>query len=281
MKKVFRALCLIAMVALVATSCKKNEETKSIAVNIGEVAGYQSNPDFDGAKAYFDPNDGYKVKWNQGDQIMVYNLSTSNPSESECARFEAQQGGSGHAQFALADGESMGSKKDQIFVFFQADKAERKVGALKGNTETFEVLPTQTYDATYKMDPNAMVMASISDYAANNLGTFNMQHIFGFVNIGVAHNKPSTAITVDKIVIRDAAWNLTGELDLKLPEVDPQEFTSLMNQLETYGPEDANYVNHSIPMDSLLKTLKEDRLLEHWKPTWLSYKEEELKLLLA
>lgn len=40
-------------------------------------------------------------------------------------------------------------------------------------------------------------------------------------------------------------------------------------------------VHKTIPMDSLLKTLKEDRLLEHWKPTWLSYKEEELKLLLA
>jgi hypothetical protein len=34
-------------------------------------------------------------------------------------------------------------------------------------------------------------------------------------------------------------------------------------------------------MSALLKTLKEEGLLENWKPTWLSYTDEELKLLTA
>lgn len=229
------------MVALVATSCKKNEGVKSIDANIGEVSGYASNPDLDGMKAYFDPNDGNAFKWNQGDQIMVYNLSANNPSESECAIFEAETGGSGHSHFVLADGQSLGSKKDQVFVFFQADKAERAIKTIGNNTETFKVLPTQTYNPEYKMDENAMVMASVSDYATNGLGTFFMQHIFGFVNIGVGHNKPATDITVDRIVITDPHTNLTGELDLKLPEVDPNEFTSLMNELATGND---NYASH-------------------------------------
>lgn len=240
MKRVFRALCLVAMVALVATSCKKNEGTKSIDANIGEVSGYRTNPAFDGSKAHFDPSNN-QFKWDQQDQIMTYNLSNSNPSESECAIFEAEQGGSGRAHFIFADGESLGSKKDQILVFYPAAKAERALGINGNNTETFKVEATQTYNPTYKMDPNSMVMAAVSDYASNDLGTFHMQHIFGFLNIGVAHNKPATDITIDRIVITDPHTNLTGELDLKLPEVDPNEFTTLMNELESG---DDNYASH-------------------------------------
>jgi hypothetical protein len=40
-----------------------------------------------------------------------------------------------------------------------------------------------------------------------------------------------------------------------------------------------NPVHKLIPITSLLKTLKEEGLLENWRPTWLSYTEEELKLL--
>ena len=239
MKRVFRALCLVAMVALVATSCKKNEGTKSIDANIGEVSGYRTNPDFDGSKAHFDPSN-YQFIWDQQDQIMTYNLSNSNPSESECAIFEAEKGGSGRAHFIFAENESLGSKKDQILVFYPAAKAERMIQTNGNNIETFKVEATQDYNPTYKMDPNSMVMAAVSDYATNDLGTFHMQHIFGFVNIGIAHNQTGD-ITVDKIVITDPHTNLTGELDLKLPEVDPNEFTTLMNELESG---DANYASH-------------------------------------
>lgn len=40
-----------------------------------------------------------------------------------------------------------------------------------------------------------------------------------------------------------------------------------------------NSVHKLIPMSALLKTLKDEGFLENWKPTWLSYTEEELKLL--
>lgn len=40
-------------------------------------------------------------------------------------------------------------------------------------------------------------------------------------------------------------------------------------------------VHKLIPMSTLLKTLKEEGLLENWKPTWLSYTADELKLLTA
>ena len=38
-------------------------------------------------------------------------------------------------------------------------------------------------------------------------------------------------------------------------------------------------VHKIIKMSDLLKTLKADRLLENWKPTWLTYTKEELELL--
>jgi hypothetical protein len=230
MKKVFKTLCLVAMVALVATSCKKNEETASISVEMGEISGYQENPSFDGSKAYFTPGTN-SFAWSLGDSIVVYNVDKKNPLNSESAIFVAQNGGSGHAQFEYTDN-PLGSRKDQILVFYSSDKANQALNTNGNNIETFVVDPVQHYNPAYKMDPKSMVMASVADNASNTLGTFSMQYIFGFVNIGVGHNdSPATSKTVDKIVIRDAHWHLTGALKLKVDAVDPMRFTTLMNQL--------------------------------------------------
>jgi hypothetical protein len=227
------------MVALVATSCQKKEEGAEFNVSFGETYGFQAGPSFDGQKAYLDPTDGYKFKWNDGDQVMVYNLS-SNYEESVAEVFTADEGSEGQA-IARFTGEPVGLKKDLgFFVFYNADKA---TGAplQAGNKETFTVPATQDYDHDYLIDPSALMMACpLAATQGNHINNFTLQHIFGFLNVAVGGFE--SGLLVDNIVVTDAEWNLNGQLDLKLPEVDAQIFTSLMEDLENPAIPEATYM---------------------------------------
>lgn len=240
MKRVFRTVCLIAMVALVAVSCKKKEEESAkFTMNFGETSGFQAGPSFDGSKAYFDPTDGYKFKWNAGDQVVIYNLA-SDYTQSNSEIFTAATDGAR----VVFEGSPIGSRKDiGYFVFYNADKAHQDLKEF--NTETFEVGRTQTYDPTCYADPHALVAACTTEESADgHASAFTVNHIFGYLNVAVGATVEG--VQVDSIVVNDAMWNLTGELDLKLPEVDAQKFTRLMNMLENnneqYATELADYL---------------------------------------
>jgi hypothetical protein len=222
------------MVALVATSCKKKEEAVKFELSFAETTGFEAGPSIDDEKAYLDPNDSYKFKWNEGDAVMVYNLSKTNPAASVCGLYQSAPGSEGQA-VASFSGVPLGAKKDAgFFVFYNPEKAH---GDLQNNRETFTVAGTQTYDPAYLMDPTTLVMASEAEVVDEIVVRSTMKHIFGFLNVAIADNLGSKKVS--KIVVRDAMWNLTGDLDLNLTEVDTDEFTTLLNQLETSGDTEA------------------------------------------
>lgn len=232
MKRVFKIVCLIAMVGLVAVSCKKKEDRAEYTVSFGETYGFQAGPSFDGSKAYFDPTDGYKFKWNAGDQVVIYNLA-SDYTQSNSEIFTAVTDGAR----VVFEGSPIGSRKDiGYFVFYNANKAHRDLKEL--NTETFEVKRTQTYDPTCYADPTALVAACTTGESGDgHASTFTVNHIFGYLNVGIGGF--NNGITVDSIVVTDNKWNLTGELDLRLPQVDANEFSNLLTLLE--GNDEAAY----------------------------------------
>jgi len=236
MKRVFKTVCLIAMVGLLAVSCKKKEEESAkFTMNFGETSGFQAGPSFDGSKAYFDPTDGYKFKWNAGDEVVIYNLA-SDYTQSNSEIFTAATDGAR----VVFEGSPIGSRKDiGYFVFYNADKAHRDLKEL--NTETFEVKRTQTYDPTCYADPHALVAACTTEESGDgHASAFTVNHIFGYLNVAIGGF--NTGITVDSIVVTDNKWNLTGQLDLRLPEVNASQFNTLLNMLETGNDEDA-YIN--------------------------------------
>jgi hypothetical protein len=233
MKRVFKTVCLIAMVGLLAVSCKKKEEESAkFTMNFGETSGFQAGPSFDGSKAYFDPTDGYKFKWNAGDEVVIYNLA-SDYTQSNSEIFTAATDGAR----VVFEGNPIGSRKDiGYFVFYNADKAHRDLKEL--NTETFEVKRTQTYDPTCYADPTALVAACTTEESADgHASAFTVNHIFGYLNVAIGGF--NTGITVDSIVVTDNKWNLTGQLDLRLPEVNASQFNTLLNMLENGNDEDA------------------------------------------
>lgn len=226
MKRVFKTVCLIAMVGLVAVSCKKKEDRAEYAVNFGETYGFQAGPSLDGSKAYFDPYDGYKFKWNVGDEVVIYNLATDH-TQSTCEVFSAMNAG----QESMFMGKPVGARKDiGYFVFYNAEKAHRDLKEF--NTETFEVKRTQTYDPACLADPTAIVAACTTGENNGEPSSFSVQHIFGYLNVAIGGL--SEGVTVDSIVVTDNRWNLTGQLDLRLPQVNSEEFTTLLGYLKNY-----------------------------------------------
>lgn len=247
MKKIIRTLCLVAMVALVTTSCKKKVENTNVTVALQETAGFEAGPGFDGSKAYLDPTDGFNFKWNDNDEIAFYNLS-SNFTESTCTKLTAVSGSEGKTRTQFT-GPNVGAKKDGYFVFFHADKAAgAQTGVLQGegNVETFTVSANQTYDKNRLIDTKALTMAC----ETTDPGVFSLRHIFGFLNVGIGHNNAANG-QVDYITVTDDQWNLTGELSLKLDEVNTEELTTMINRLATNGDDAtyqaalANYLQHS------------------------------------
>ena len=69
MKKTYRmygTLCMVGMMAFLASSCKKNEENANVTIGLPafeEVIGDES-----GERLYVDFNNGNTYKWNGGDE---------------------------------------------------------------------------------------------------------------------------------------------------------------------------------------------------------------------
>ena len=235
MKKIVRTLCLVAMVALVATSCKKKEENANVTVDFEETTGFEVGPSIDGSRAWIDVNNGSVFKWNEHDQIAFYNLS-SDPTRSTCTVLDAVEGSEGKVKTQFT-GPSVGSVQEKgYFVFFHPEKAAAAQGNPlgAGNRESFTVSANQDYNPAYMIDPKSLVMAC----KAPNVGVFTLQHIFGFLNIGIYNG--TSDMVVDYITVEDKVNNLAGNVNLKLDEVDPDELKSMIDHLAQYG-EDATY----------------------------------------
>ena len=228
MKKIVRTLCLIAMVVLVATSCKKEEEKTSITVAFDEITGFEAGPS-DGSKAWIDVFHGSVFKWNDGDEVAFYNLSKSDYLESTCTVLTAVSGSEGKTRTQFT-GANVGAMKDGYFAFYHPDKANgAKSGKLQGsgNRETFTISATQDYNPDYMIDKKSLVMAC----EAESQGVFSLQHIFGILNIGIRHNGTDTK-KVEYITVKDDVKYLAGDVNLKLDGVDAEELNSMIGYLE-------------------------------------------------
>jgi hypothetical protein len=239
MKKVIKTLGLVAMTALIATSCNKKEEMAEFNVSFGETYGLEAGPSLNGQKAYIDAYNGYTFKWNEGDKLLVYNLA-EDYTNSVHEEYTADPGSEGKHSTRFT-GPSVGDRKDiGFFVFYNPSKAH---GDLKqGNRETFEVPATQNYDPRYLIDPTSLVMAStLGGTTTNQITNLTLNHVFGFLNVAVGNLSGDKQRHVSSIVVTDTR-HLTGELDLYLPEVSASEFSGLFDRLEQYGPTDPTYI---------------------------------------
>lgn len=214
MKKTVKMIgmaCLLGAFAFAGSSCKKNNnETTSVKVNLPVVA----ETTVDGEKAYIDYSAGNVMKWSAGDQIMVYNLDEADYTQSEAEVYTLYNG----AETQVADfrGKNLSAMKDSYYIFYPASKVVNyPLGP--NNTQTFEVPAEQTYNGE-TMDPTSLVMA----YKNTALNNFNLDHIFGFIDLRMKGTK-----SVQSIELVDNAFNLTGNVSLELPMVNTTNLLDL------------------------------------------------------
>lgn len=222
MNKLFFTMCMVGGFAAMFSSCKKNEETADVAINL---PAFEEEAD---GRAYIDFNVN-KFKWNANDQVVIYNLDNldeNNASEKAIYSTTASAEGTTTARFNWESGDKLSAKKYGYFVFYPASKA---TAALEdGNYQTFTINPTQQYTVVgnnHTVDPESMAMAC--ELSSLN-SSFTLKHIFGTLRLRLTGTG-----NVNKIVVEDARFNLHGSASMKLHKVRMDAFSSLLDRFNT------------------------------------------------
>lgn len=233
MKKVTRiigAICMMALLTVVSTSCKKDQDAAGTEVITAEVETFG----VEGERAYIDPEDNYNFWWHPQDYVRVFNLSSvvneqGFTDESTTSVFY-KYNPTGVSKQARFRGPSVGSKKNlgyRLFyptAMFKYKDAEDQLTAdlENGNRATFTVSTHQQFSSYEEnghilsfVDPDAMPLA-IDPEKLNGTATF--RHMFGVASFGF--RAPNGQITVvDSVKLTDKALHITGDVTLKLDRV--------------------------------------------------------------
>jgi hypothetical protein len=230
------------MTAVLAVGCqKKDTQTNaSFTFSMPTVEGFSTGD----AKAYIDPVAG-KVKWFDGDQVMIYNLDKTNPANSAAEIFYAHQGCTGQTTTDFI-GMDLGPQKDGgFFAFYPADKADISLLA-NNNRGKWSVGETQTFDPSiqvggagfenrFLIDPRGVVMAQVANDFMNHGTPMTMRHIFGFVNLRVRCANELDSKLVKSITIHDKTVHLTGSMELNILDITEARLATLKSAGDTYA----------------------------------------------
>ncbi len=242
--RLFFAVCMAGSLALLASSCKKNEENTEATVSLPQM---EEVGDFDGSRLYVDFNQNNAYKWNGNDEVMLYNLDEEDGTQTIKAVYATTAAAEG-ATSAIFTGDALGAKKDHFFAFYPVSKIVNGTGALDvDNYETFSVDSVQQYTLIKgkpTVDPTALAAACETE----NVKSFTMKHIFGVLRLKLKGVK-----TVQKLVLIDNTHNLSGNVTLKLHEVNMTTFSNLMNAYAS----DYNNTNPQLTPEDLAAYLQQ------------------------
>lgn len=224
MKKVMKCLGMMALVALAFTSCKKEEKKSIISVSTEELIVVSED------RAYLNDAAG-KPYFEVGDNIMVFNISKTTPTQSNCAVYGCTQEGDNVPFENLGYGDAAQDALDAGYYAFYpfVEPNENIITELNQgeNKSKFRVQAEQTYRED-KVSLGDLYMAGHSDapHLTQAVASFHMQNIMGVFCL-----KPYEAAqrTVTSIEIVDNRFHLSGWVELIIPEVNATELKSLFN----------------------------------------------------
>ena len=229
-KKIFYGVCMLGLVALVATSCKKKEETTK---SFGATHGTFQVVDVDGERAYLDP-ETYLTIWDDGDAFKVFNFEKGKE-----AIFSIEQGVGHNEAYFVNQGEDIGYASG-YYAFYPATMAASQ---FDGVYQNFELDPIQYVrsmdedDQSFTLQDISLPQAAYTTYQQNHY-YFNI--IFGIGNFKMTCGpKNGKARYVQKIVVKDNHFNLCGEVTLKPNKINGTKLTEMINYLRS--GDDAQY----------------------------------------
>lgn len=229
-KKIVYGICMMALVALVATSCKKKEEKVSFSAEIGLL---QAD---DAERAYINPVN-FATYWQGNEQIKMYNINESDWTKSVTQIYQINDAGS---SFSTTSGSGIGYNT-RYYAFCPASMAADDL--LEGNYQRFEILDNQPLFAN-PAEPG-MYMVTVSGTSLPMAGTctydnpvVNFQHIFGIVGFRficdpeIVNNVPKYR-RLNSMTITDPNMNLSGYVTLKPHKIKSNYLDEIMTAYKT------------------------------------------------
>lgn len=232
---------MLGLVALVATSCKKNEEkADSFAASFGTLEAVSIDDD---DRAYIQPSTK-KTLWEAGDKIKMFNFENGRS-----AIYQTEAHGVNVATFTNNGEYGPIGYAPYYYAFYPAEMA---TAPFDGTYQTFTLDPIQYVhtigDATteFTIGFNSIPQAAKSE--PNNPNYFEHKIIFGIAQFNVkCSTNPyipgdTTYRYVRRIRVTDNHFNLQGTVTMKPNKIDAGELSAMMARLKNYGLEDSQYL---------------------------------------
>lgn len=226
----FGLMCMAAVLAMGTVSCKK-ENAKTVSSFDISLPTLEGDDPFDGSKAYIDLVDGGRMKWYQGDNVMMYSID-ADYTKSQIQEFVGDAAtGDALAHFA---GYSMPVGSEGFFAFYPASKAIPKINA--GNRATFIVGDTQDCGATdlfagtayagkIYLDPRGYVGAATCD-VIEPYANFTLSAIFGYLNVRLK-DSGNSGKRIKSVTIIDDSKYLTGSMSINIPALKSADLAAM------------------------------------------------------
>lgn len=247
MKRFVKGVCLMGAVALLATSCNKNKDTNSMVYHVSmdptETYFAQEQGVWDDGvseRIYIDGN--YQVNFEAGDELMLFNLDAT-PANSESAVYTVQAAGTGSGiTLVNLDGTGISDEiKDAKYAFYPGANVTTDLS--NENRATFTLATTQEY-AEGRIAPGTLYMAAKIDKAEEGQlqnDQFAMRNICGILQLQFYDSDTENPKTVSSIELTNSGeMNITGDVNLKVPAVDPGAMTVLFTNIVA-EPENEEY----------------------------------------
>lgn len=231
MNRIAKCLCMVAVIALAFTACKKKEnDTKVLKFNGATEQLVVVDEELDG-RMYID--DQFRVQFDEGDEVAVFNCPTNGTSH--------------HTIYTITDNgatwtgdETTIGDEGVYYAYYPGGEGYVTPDLSNDNRVKFTLMPTQQYrtlNGKTAIPQNALYMASKAEGTTLWTAYFDFKNICGILAMNLYSADPSKRVT--RLELTDPSFNLVGDVTLKIDEVDPVEMTSL---LASYNLSSPNYV---------------------------------------
>jgi len=240
MKKILRGVCMLAVVALAFTSCKKNNEQKEGIRFSGVTEAFVVNT-FDEDRAYIGTNGNTNTFFEVNDQIMVYNLNSDDATHTNYGIYWTDKAGH-RVDWYYSSGTVINHNPTEtaLFAFYPAEIVNNARLWEGENEAMFEIVDHQEYRKygnQVVLPKTTLAMAAADTVAAGvDEKEFQFRNIMGGLWLRLTDTQ---ARTITSIVYEDNTFNVTGRVHLKIDKVNPDVLLSLLNNYGQPGNAEA------------------------------------------
>lgn len=230
MKRILKGACIVAMVALAFTSCKKKDNaTLSFVATTEDIEVVNDD------RVYINPQN--QLAFEQGEQVVLYNITEDDnvTPYSYYGVYTARTTGPrvlfDYQSGPLVDHPEMA---DAFFGIYPGQRVNNAFLA-QGNYGVFNIPNVQTYreingaaalpERSWAMAGKHTDIASIEDEFY-----FNFQNLMGALGLWLKTNGEEKVVT--SIVYEDKLFHVAGDVHMKIHKVDPTEMMWLFNDYD-------------------------------------------------